>query len=142
MAKSIKSVLEEVRQHDEYWETWLVSQFTEELCRRMEALRISRKAFAERIGHTPAYVTQALRGDENLTAKTMAKLARAVGSVVRIHLAPVGAYTTWIDLPASARRPVDAANLSEVVFTDVRGPSLPAEVNTTAESTEAVEVSK
>lgn len=139
MAKSTKSILEEVRRHDDYWETWLVSDFTEELCRRMESLRMSRKAFAERIGHTPAYVTQVLRGDENLTAKTMAKLARAVGSVVRIHLASVGSYTTWIDLPASARRPVEAANLSEVTFTDVGGLSLSeTEVNTKAESTVAI----
>lgn len=130
MAKSFKSILEEARRHDDYWETWLVSDFTEELCRRMESLRMSRKAFAESIGTTPAYVTQVLRGDENLTVKTIAKLARAVGSVVRIHLAPVGSYTTWIDLPASARRPVEAASLVEIGFTDVGGPSLPTEVHT------------
>ena len=49
MAKSIKSVLAEVREHEDYREHWIVSDFTEELCRRMEVLGITRRAFADKI---------------------------------------------------------------------------------------------
>ncbi|MBI2207163.1 MAG: helix-turn-helix transcriptional regulator [Candidatus Rokubacteria bacterium] len=115
MAKSIRSILEEARRHDDYYEHWIVSDFTEELCRRMEARGLTRKSFAEAIGSSRAYVTKVLSGEENLTAKTMAKLARAVGSVVRVHLSPVGTYTVWLDVPGSLPQPAMTSNMSSAV---------------------------
>jgi len=38
-----------------------------------------------------------LRGNANFTATTMAKLAKAVGAEVRLHLAPSESRTTWYD---------------------------------------------
>ena len=97
MARTVRAALEEALKHDDYWQQWLISDFTEELARRLDVLGMSRTAFAAKIGAQPPYVTRVLRGEENLTAATMTKLARAVGCVVRTHLAPVGTYTTWID---------------------------------------------
>lgn len=116
MADTIQVLLREVRQHDDYWEEWIVSDFTEELCRRMEVLGVSRKGLAERINSSPPYVTKVLRGEDNLTAKTMAKLARAVGSVVRVHLAPVGTYTVWLDMGGREIKQPDATTLAVVAF--------------------------
>lgn len=99
---SFSELFKEARQHDDYWSEGLVIEFTEELARLMEERKISRSALAEKIGHSPAYVTKVLRGNANFTVATMAKLARAVGSEVRIHLAPTGSRTTWYD-QASAR---------------------------------------
>jgi transcriptional regulator with XRE-family HTH domain len=87
---SFKSLFEEARQHDDYWTEGLIIEFSEELSRWMEEQKISGSALAEKTGHSPAYVTKVLRGDVNFTATTMAKLARAMGAKVRIHLAPIG----------------------------------------------------
>jgi DNA-binding transcriptional regulator YdaS (Cro superfamily) len=122
MADTIKAMLREARRHDDYWVQWIVSDFTEELCRRMDVLGISRKALADRIQKSPPYVTKVLRGDQNLTAKSMARLARAVQSVVRVHLAPAEAYTVWLDVgEADVRQSRPAANLEDVVFPGEHG---------------------
>lgn len=118
MTKVVTGMLREAARHDDFWQQWLISDFTEELARRMDVLRMSRTAFAEKIGARPPYVTRVLRGDENLTAATMSKLARAVGCVVRVHLAPLGTYSVWLDLSDSypQKPPILAANCSTEAF--------------------------
>lgn len=117
MAKAtVRALLQEARQHADYWEHWIVSEFTEDLCRRMDAIGLSRAGFARKIGDSPAYVTKVLRGEENLTAKSMAKLARAVNCVVRIHLAPVGMYGVWINLGEGPSTSFAAGNQTGVAF--------------------------
>lgn len=117
MTKTVAAMLREAARHDDYWQQWLISDFTEELARRLDTLRMSRSAFAEKIGAAPPYVTRVLRGEENLTAASMSKLARAVGSVVRVHLAPLGTYSVWLDFSDSApQRPILAANCSTEAF--------------------------
>jgi len=81
----------------EYWTETAITDFTEELCRRMDEEGVSRAELAQRIGHSPAYVTKVLRGNVNFTLATITKLARALGSVVRIHLAPEGVAVEWKD---------------------------------------------
>src|SRR5882724_10505782 len=97
MGQSFKQLFEEARQHDDYWTEGLIVDFTEELARWMKEKRVSRSELAARIGHSPAYVTKVLRGNANFTAATIAKLAKAVGAEVRIHLAPSESRTTWYD---------------------------------------------
>ena len=71
--------------------------FVESLSARMEDLSRSAAQLAEAIGASLPYVSKLLRGEENLTIRSMAKLARATKSVVRIHLAPDGTSTRSID---------------------------------------------
>ena len=99
--RSFKQLFEAARQHDDYWTEGLIVEFTEELARWMKEKKISRSELAARIGHSPAYVTKALRGNANFTAATMAKLAKAVDAEVRIHLAPRGSRTKWYDQTAT-----------------------------------------
>jgi len=96
-ARTFRDLFRQARARDEFWEEWLVGDFVDALARRMSQIRLSRSALAERLQATPAYVTKVLRGDANFTIQSMAKLARATDSVVRVHLAPVGTSTRWID---------------------------------------------
>jgi plasmid maintenance system antidote protein VapI len=89
---------ERAQRHDEYWEEDITGDFTEELVRWMKEQKISRSELAARIGHRPSYITKVLRGTANLTAASMAKLARAVGARVRVHLAPLQSRTVWHDV--------------------------------------------
>lgn len=100
--RSFRKVFEEARQYEDYWAEGVALEFTEELSRLMKEKNVSRSVLAERIGHSPAYVTKVLRGNANLTIATMVKLARALGAEVRIHLTPAGSRTTWYDQPAEA----------------------------------------
>ncbi|HEX4964461.1 MAG TPA: helix-turn-helix transcriptional regulator [Thermoanaerobaculia bacterium] len=104
---SFRELFEEARQHDDYWTEGLIVEFTEELARWMKDKKVSRSELAGRIGHSPAYVTKVLRGNANFTAATMAKLAKAVGAEVRIHLAPSESRTTWYD--QATTRPQEAS---------------------------------
>jgi transcriptional regulator with XRE-family HTH domain len=97
---TFRDLFEEARQHEDYWTEGVVLEFIEEISRLMKEKNVSRSILAERIGHSPAYVTKVLRGDANLTVATMVKLARALDAEVRIHLAPKGSRTTWYDQPA------------------------------------------
>jgi len=108
---SFKQLFEEARQHDDYWTEGLIVDFTEELARWMKEKKVTRSELAARIGHSPAYITKVLRGNANFTAATMAKLAKAVGAEVRIHLAPSESRTTWYD--HSTTRPQDAREEGE-----------------------------
>jgi transcriptional regulator with XRE-family HTH domain len=97
MKQTLKELFEKARQHDDYWAEGLIIDFTEELARWMKEKKISRSELAARIGHSPAYITKVLRGNANFTATTMAKLAKAVGAEVRLHLASSESRTTWYD---------------------------------------------
>ena len=74
-----------------------ILDFTEDLCRVMAEKDVSRAELARRIETSPAYVTKILRGNSNFTLSSMVRIAMALESEVRIHLAPRGAMTRWID---------------------------------------------
>jgi hypothetical protein len=83
------------RRSPAFWARVAVRDFTEAL-----VVRLGNKpqaALAEAAGVSPAYITKVLRGDENLTVATMAKLALAVGGKVRIHIADLHAQTRMFD---------------------------------------------
>src|SRR5205809_81544 len=101
--KTFHELFEQAQRKEEYWERWLVGDFIEALAFRMENLNISRSALAAKLGASPAYVTKVLRGETNLTVQSMAKLARALESVVRIHLAHIGTTTRFVDIVNGAR---------------------------------------
>jgi transcriptional regulator with XRE-family HTH domain len=79
---------EEARSRDTYWTELAIIEFTEELCRCMETQGITRADLARRMNVSPAFITKILRGNSNFTLETMTKLARAVGSELRLHLEP------------------------------------------------------
>lgn len=117
-------LIERAQLHDEFWEEDIAGDFTEELVRWMEEKNISRSELASLIGHRPSYITKVLRGTANLTAASMAKLARAVGARVRVHLAPPQSRTVWYDVyDSDDNEQVQSVNLGYQVA--VRVPSRP-----------------
>ena len=85
-ARSFDDLYREAETHDDYWLAGVVQAFTEEVFRRMEEQKISRAELARRMGTSPAYVTKILRGNANFTLASMVKLARALGTELRIEL--------------------------------------------------------
>lgn len=61
-------------------------QFVLNISHRMEVQGLSRKALAEKLNTSPAYVTKVLRGDVNFTLETMTKMALAVDGRLRIEV--------------------------------------------------------
>ena len=63
--------------------------FTEEIYKCMKDKKLSRKALADKLGSSPAYVTKILRGNANFTLESMVKIAKAIGCELRCHV------STW-----------------------------------------------
>jgi transcriptional regulator with XRE-family HTH domain len=111
--KRYREFIRSSKQSNVYWTESAITDFTEELSRLMQKNGVSRAEFAKRIGHSQAYVTKVLRGNVNFTLATMTKLARALGVVVRVHLASDKVIVKWEDLPAE---PLTAFVFPEVVY--------------------------
>ncbi|OGH60594.1 MAG: hypothetical protein A3G34_10705 [Candidatus Lindowbacteria bacterium RIFCSPLOWO2_12_FULL_62_27] len=58
----------------------------EEVCRVMETENVSRADMATKLGKSRAFVTQVLRGSNNITIRTLADFAWACGRTVDIRL--------------------------------------------------------
>jgi len=99
MAKSFSALLQKAKKTAEFWGYTAILEFNEELSECMAKQHISRSDLAARVGTSPPYITKVLRGTENLTVMTMAKLAHGVGKVLRLHLAAAGTRTYWVDTP-------------------------------------------
>jgi transcriptional regulator with XRE-family HTH domain len=82
-------------QQDEYWTELAIAEFTEEVVRWMEVRGFTGADLAAALGASPPYVSKVLRGNANFTLATMTKLARALGAVLRLHLAPRESHTYW-----------------------------------------------
>lgn len=99
--------IKQAEKSDEYWAETIISDFTEEVCRLMDKRGINRTKLANKINSSPAYITKVLRGNANFTLTTMTKLARALGAVVRVHLAPENVVVRWEDKHISTDSKID-----------------------------------
>ena len=94
-------------------EALLVSA-TELVARLMEEKKVNRAELARRIGKSKAFVTQTLRGPHNMTLRTLADLACALGSRVRLRPAswiregaqafPATPLHAWVSIERQLRR--------------------------------------
>ena len=66
--------------------------------RRLQQVNMSKADLAREIGKSPAYVTKLLRGDANLTIKSMVQLATAVDGSLHIHIANNNAAMRWFEV--------------------------------------------
>jgi AraC-like DNA-binding protein len=69
-------------------------EVTELLCELMEKEKVSRAELARRVGVKPPYVTRILRGQTNLTLKTLSDFFFALGRSVRIVDRPMSGSTS------------------------------------------------
>lgn len=72
-------------------------EFAVELQRIMDQCGITKRELATRLGKSPAYITKALSGDENLTIETMVRFCRAVGGHYSSHISHSGSKVRWFD---------------------------------------------
>jgi transcriptional regulator with XRE-family HTH domain len=70
---------------------WYVEEFLTGIEEQMKKTGMTRKALAERLGCSPANITQLFRRENNLTAETMVDLALGVGCRLRSLLDSVDA---------------------------------------------------
>lgn len=73
--------------------------------RLMKQRGMSKSDLARRLGTSPAYITKILRGDSNLTIKSMVELAAAVEADLHTHLAPRHARVHWFDVLLNEPKP-------------------------------------
>ncbi len=84
--KTFDDLYRQAKAHDDYWIADAVQAFTERVFQLMEEQKITRSELARRLGTSPAYVTKILRGNANFTLASMVKLARVLGTDLRIEL--------------------------------------------------------
>ncbi len=67
----------------------LVIEAGEFIARRMQEQNVTKAELARRLGKSRAYVTQMLSGTTNLTLRTLAEVAYALGAEVKLEAAPL-----------------------------------------------------
>lgn len=73
-------------------EETLILEATEAVCERMEQdSALTRKALAKRLGKSKGFVSQILSGERNMTLRTLARFADALGCRAEVKLVPVPA---------------------------------------------------
>ncbi len=79
----------EANQHTpEYELEWLLLDIHEAVWAAMQARGVSRAELAERLGTSRAYITKLLEGQENMTVKTLVRVANALEMKVGMKLVP------------------------------------------------------
>ena len=73
------NMFEEAEETDDYQLESALVDLTEKICEIMEAKGISRADLARRLGKSRAWVTKVLRGDGNLTLKTVIDILWELG---------------------------------------------------------------
>ena len=110
MAKSgydLDALFGDSAKREGYWVELAKIDFTEEICKRMDELGITRKELAERMGSSQAYVTKVLRGNANFTIESMVKIAKALDSEFRSVLQPEGKVVSWFLFDQTKQAPAD-----------------------------------
>ena len=64
----------------------ILLDINETICSILERKGISRREFAKKLNVSPPYVTKLLRGDPNLTLKSLVKISQALGVSLDVRL--------------------------------------------------------
>jgi transcriptional regulator with XRE-family HTH domain len=88
----------------EYVADWLSLQLSMKVARVMATEGLTRRAMAQKLGVSPAYVSKVLVGHSNLTLKSLAKFALALGMRPEI---------TFVEPKEEGQAPVEAGGKPE-----------------------------
>lgn len=87
LEKSLESFYEEFKEDADFIAEGLIVRITENISRIMKAKNINNAQLAEELGTSKAYVTKVLNGNPNMTIRTLAKIAVALGEeIIKIPL--------------------------------------------------------
>ena len=84
----IRADTEANRHAPEFELEWLLLDLEEQICAAMQAKGITRSELAERLGTSRAFVTKLLSSHENLTMKTLVRVANALEMKVELRVRP------------------------------------------------------
>lgn len=82
-----------------YEQEALIEDANELIAELMTAQSVTKKELAKRIGKTPGFVSQVLSGNRNMTLRTFADLAFALGSRIKLDHHPVTEPRTYRTAP-------------------------------------------
>lgn len=94
--QDLSDLLLETRNTFEYRLESLAQTFSDELWLAMSSRNLNQAKLARNAGLGRQFLTRIFRGKPNMTLKTMAKLAEAVGHRLCLHLAPADFSCEWI----------------------------------------------
>jgi transcriptional regulator with XRE-family HTH domain len=83
--KNFAQIVEKAKKHDEYWIAGVMIEFTEMVCKFMEEQKMTRTDLAKKLDVSSAYITKLLRGNANVTLKTMVRLAKVFNKEIKIE---------------------------------------------------------
>jgi DNA-binding Xre family transcriptional regulator len=86
--KWFKDKLEAFREDAGFYAEELILNLTEQVVVAMKERGVNRTELAARMGVSKAFITKLLRGNTNITLRTMASLARSLGCKVNINVCP------------------------------------------------------
>ena len=96
----------EKHQHSpEYELEWLMLDLNEAVSSGMQRRQLSRSDLAERLGTSRAYVTKLLDGQENMTLKTLVRVANALEMKIAVQLQERGRRMRLLTTIASNSTP-------------------------------------
>jgi transcriptional regulator with XRE-family HTH domain len=86
--ESLESIFEQQEQSIGFWEEMAIIEFTEAVLEQLELQNMSKADLAEKMNVSPAYIARLLGGSNNLTLRTMVRIARALGCEFGCYLQP------------------------------------------------------
>lgn len=70
---------QEARKNPAYWQEGIILEVTRHVINELAIQNLTQADLASRLGVKPAYISRVLRGHENLTLQTLAKIAFVLG---------------------------------------------------------------
>jgi len=105
----------------------LVAEAGEFIARLLEEQRVSKAELARRLGKSRAYITQMLSGSTNLTVRTLAEVAYALGVEVKLEAVPLRAARQVAEVQRPVWKMIELRRRPSDVGLPV--PPLPARLN-------------
>lgn len=124
-----KDKLEDFRDDADFYAEQLILDLTEQVVSIMKELGMNRTELADRLGVSKAFVTKLLRGNTNITLKTMTFLARSLGCDVSIDICPKDVQMVKVYKTSPKQKNIDPGQFTTVVKTVQQEPddeSIPA----------------
>jgi transcriptional regulator with XRE-family HTH domain len=113
MVNAYRNFLRDIKQTLDFRVAGVQNKFAVDVENLMKRAGLKQKELAEKLDVKPAYVSRVLRGESNLSIKSLVKLADALNSEVNIGLIPRERSTVyWINRERMERRPSGQSELA------------------------------
>lgn len=116
---NFSSALEEAREHPAYWQEDILVDVAHHLARELESRKMTQADLASKLGVKPGYISRVLRGHENLTLKTLAKIAFILGKRWECMLVSQGDHIALFSCYASSSPDSDMRTIHRAETTTI-----------------------